>query len=57
MLTRRKLLAATPVTALGLAISPPAAHAVTYTDIDPGIPFYTEITWMGRILRRILLLG
>lgn len=57
MLTRRKLLAATPVTALGLAISPPAAHAVTYTDIAPGIPFYTEITWMGRILRRILLLG
>lgn len=45
MLSRRKLLAATPVTALGLAISPPAAHAVTYTDITPGIPFYTEITW------------
>lgn len=45
MLTRRKLLAVTPVTALGIAISPPAAHATTYSDLTPGTLFYTEMTW------------
>lgn len=45
MLTRRKLLAATPVTALGLAISLPVAHAATYSDLTPGTLFYTEMTW------------
>lgn len=45
MLTRRKLLAAAPVTALGLTISLPAAHAATYSDFTSSTPFYTEITW------------
>lgn len=45
MLTRRKLLAVTPVTALGFVISLPAAHAATYSDLAPGALFYTQMTW------------
>ena len=45
MLTRRQLLAATPATAAGLAVSSPAAQATIYKDINPSHSLYTEITW------------
>lgn len=45
MLTRRKLLATAPATALGISLTSAPAQAATYKDIKPTSPLYTEITW------------
>lgn len=43
MLTRRTALVATLAAAVTATTT--KAHAATYTDIQPGTPFYAEITW------------
>lgn len=45
MLARRNLLAAAPLTALGIALTTIPAQAATFTDLPPGSLFYTEMNW------------
>lgn len=45
MFTRRTVLSATPLAALGLALTPSTAQAASYSDVTPQGWFYTEMTW------------